>query len=134
MLLQIKRYLRRLAALLAIAGMIIGLVSPADFDEFYNNLLRLNKRPYEISHVNTGITHDCINPGEAVSHNQYRPIVRRGGNARVDLFRLAGGDSLCSPYTILINHLSKVLLSSLLLSAAISYYHITFIHFRDGHK
>ena len=135
MSLHIRREFRRIALLLVIAGMIMGLASPSACDEFYNNLLKLNGQPYEISsYSNTVITHDCINPGESVSHNQYRPIVRRGGNVRIDLFRLSSGDSVSSSSTVLVNRLSLLLLSSILISAALSYYHIIFIHLNDGHK
>lgn len=132
--LWINKGLRRITLLLVVAGMIVGLASPSACDEFYNNLLKLNGQPYEISYLNTGITQDCIAPGETAGHNQYLPEVRKSGNARTELLRLAGGGLLCSSCTILIYCLSLLLLISAAYYAALSYYHIIFIHLQDGHK
>lgn len=134
MTLRINKELRRIALLFVIAGMITGLASPSACDEFYNNLLKLNGQPCEISSINTAIANDCITSGETASHNQSRPIVRSSGNTRTDLFRLASGGLLCSSYSITIHHLTLFLIAAAASSAALSYYHITFIHLKDGHK
>lgn len=134
MTLRINKELRRIALLLVIAGMIMGLASPSACDEFYNNLLKLNGQPYEIGYVNTGIVHDYITNGETESHNQYRPVARRYTNARIGIFRLVYGGSVSSSCINLINQLSLMLLISVTYIAALSYYHIIFIHVKDGHK
>lgn len=132
--LQIDRQIRRIIILLFAAAMITGLVSPSACDEFYNDLLRLNGRSYTISSINTGITHDCINSGESAIHHQYRPIVRKSGNDRTDLFRLSDCGLSGSSYSALTNHISLLLLAASTCSAALSYYHIIFIHSQDGCK
>ncbi len=133
MTLQINKELRRIALLLVIAGMIMGLASPSACDEFYNNLLKLNGQPFEISSVNASPVSDCINATETTGYSPYRPVVSRSGNSRPDLFRLAGG-SLCASDTILINLLFWQLLIPVICAAALSNCHILFIHLKDGHK
>lgn len=131
---QINKKLRRIAEILIFAGMITALISPAACDEFYNSLIKLNGQPFEISYYSIGITHDCITSCESASHNQYRSKVRRSGNTRADIFRLISGGSLFSSYSILVNHFSVLLLILVTCVAALSYYHIKFIHLKDGHK
>ena len=134
MSLQTGKELRKIALLIVIAGMIMGLASPSACDEFYNNLLKLNGQSNEICYVNIGVAQDCIAARENSDHNQYRPVVRKSGNARIALFRLSNGGAVSSANAVLINYLSLMLLVSVICAAAFSYYHIIYIHLKDGRK
>ncbi len=132
--LRINKELRKIALLLVMAGMVMGLASPSVCDEFYNNLLKLNGHTYEIRSINTSPVPDCITSNETSGYNPYRPVVRRGGNSRTVLFRLISNGSLCTSGCILTRHLSLLLLVSAVCAVTLSYYHILFIHLKDGHK
>lgn len=134
MTLQISKELKRIALLFVIMGLLAGLACPAACDEFYNNLLKLSGQSSEIRSVYPGPVTDCISSSETSGYNPYRPVVRRSGSARPDLLRLTGNGSLCFLNTFHNNHLSLLLLVLLTCTAALSYYHIIYIHLKDGQK
>ena len=131
---QINNGLKKIAVLLLTAGIIMGLVSPAACDEFYNNLQKLNGRPYAISSMIAGAVPDCIAESESGTTNLYRSEVKQSRNARANQFRITGTGSSFSFYISVINTLFMLLPAALLLTAVLSYHHIIFIHLKDGNK
>ena len=135
MSLQHSREFKRIAILLVIAGMIMGLSSAPACDEFYNYLLSLNGHSHEISYISSGTSHDYIKEEERSGQRQHTQVsVRRSGNTGTYLLRLTKGESIAAACSVLLNNFALLLILSAVLIAAVFCYHILFIHLKDGCK
>ena len=126
--------LRGIVLLFVLAGLIAGHAGPSLCDASYNTLLKLNSQFPSLSASDTGPACDCIfaNP-----ENSSLPesIIRRDRGGHHDLFKLLCIDGAWFARSGTLPERScSIVQSTILSSSSPSYYHIIFIHLKDGGK
>ena len=124
---------RRIILLLVVAGMIAGLIGPAACDGFYNSFLKPGNCPIELSVPDNSTSIDCI-VESTIQISLQRPEARRGGYDQVNLIRPSCSILSSLGLNLLTGRFYMFVLLTMLIVGTLSYFHILFIHQKDGHK
>ena len=124
----------RITLLLVIACMIAGLIGSVACDEFYNSVLKSDGCPIGFRVPDNSTSIDCI-VENATQISFQRPEARKSGYDQVDPVRPGGSVLFSSAGLNLLNcRFYLFILLAILIAGNLSYFHILFIHQKDGQK
>lgn len=125
---------RKITLLLIVVCMHAGLLDPIVCDAFYNSFLTSDNLPIELSVPDNSTSIDCI-VESATQISFQRPEAKKNGADQVNLIR-PGCSVLFSSarLNLLTVRFYMFVLLAMMIAGTLSYFHILYIHQKDGHK